>query len=132
MFFKTVEKIYVDLYSLLERFNKMEMEIDSENESQLKRIRKPPLLLSQEGSVGEIVKKYPCLSDKSQKRSLPVVSKRHFSKIFLILNLSFFFSRFDSYFSKFKNKITLCQTLRCILISAKSFLRNDFCNDYAV
>ena len=42
MFFKKVEKIYVDLYSLLERFNKMEMEIDSENESQLKRIRKPP------------------------------------------------------------------------------------------
>ena len=97
----------------------MEMEIDSENESQLKRIRKPPLLLSQEGSVGEIVKKYPCLFDKSQKRSLHVLSKRHFSKIFLIPNLYFFFHVLTPIFPSFKNKITLCQTLRCILISAK-------------
>ena len=82
----------------------MEMEIDSENESQLKRIRKPPLLLSQEGSVGEIVKKYPCLSDKSRKRSLPVVSKRHFSKIFLILNLSFFFHVLTPIFRSLKTK----------------------------
>ena len=45
----------------------MEIEIDSENESQLKRIRKPPLLLSQEESLAEKVKKHPCLFDKSQK-----------------------------------------------------------------
>ena len=31
----------------------MEIDIDSENESQLKRIRIPPLLLSQEESVAE-------------------------------------------------------------------------------
>ena len=39
----------------------------SENESQLKRIRKPSLLLSQEESLSQKVKKYPCLFDKSQK-----------------------------------------------------------------
>ena len=39
----------------------------SENESQLKRIRKPSLLLSQEESLSQKVKKYPCLLDKSQK-----------------------------------------------------------------
>ena len=38
MFFKKVEKIYVDLYNLKERFNKTEIEVDSENKSQLKRI----------------------------------------------------------------------------------------------
>ena len=46
MFFKKVEKIFVELYYLKKRFNKLEIEIDSENESQLKRISKPPLLLS--------------------------------------------------------------------------------------
>ena len=45
----------------------MEIKMDSENQSQLKRIRKPPLLLSQEESLTEKVKKYPCLFDKSQK-----------------------------------------------------------------
>ena len=45
----------------------MEIEIDSENEIQLKRIRKPPLLLSQEKSLAEKVKKYPCLFDESQR-----------------------------------------------------------------
>ena len=33
LFFKKVEKIYVELYSLKERFNQMEMEMDSENEN---------------------------------------------------------------------------------------------------
>ena len=66
-FFKKVEKTFVELYSLKKRFNKMEIEMDPENESQLDRIRKPPLLLSQEKSLTEKVKKYPCLFDKSRK-----------------------------------------------------------------
>ena len=67
MFFKKVEKTFVELYSLKKRFNKMEIEMDPENESQLDRIRKPPLLLSQEKSLAEKVKKYPCLFDKSRE-----------------------------------------------------------------
>ena len=39
----------------------------SENENQLQRIRKNTLLLSEEESLGEKVKKHPCLFDKSQK-----------------------------------------------------------------
>ena len=41
----------------------MKIEIDSKKESQLKRIRNPPVLLSQEKSLTEKVKKYPCLFD---------------------------------------------------------------------
>ena len=55
MFFKKVEKIYVEIYSLKERYSKMEIEL--RNESQLERIRKPPILLSQEESLAEKVKK---------------------------------------------------------------------------
>ena len=55
MFFRKVEKIYVELYSLKERFNEMKIEMDTENENQLKRIRKPPLLLGQEKSLAEKV-----------------------------------------------------------------------------
>ena len=65
MFFKEVKKIYVVLYFLKERINKMEVEMDSENESQLKRIKKSPLLLNQKESVTEKVKKNPCLFDQS-------------------------------------------------------------------
>ena len=43
----------------------MEIKIDSGNESQGKRIRKPPLLLSQEESMSEKAKKYLCLFDKN-------------------------------------------------------------------
>ena len=43
------------------------MEMDSENENQLKKFRKPPLFLSQEESLAEKVKKYPSLFDESQK-----------------------------------------------------------------
>ena len=50
-----MEKIYEELYYLKERFNKIEIDIDSVNESQLKRIRKPPLLLTQEESPAEKV-----------------------------------------------------------------------------
>ena len=45
----------------------MEIEMDSENESQLKIIKKPLILLRQEVSLAEKVKKCPCLFDKSQK-----------------------------------------------------------------
>ena len=45
----------------------MEIGMESKNESQLKRIRKHPLLLSQEESLAEKAKKYPCLFDKSLK-----------------------------------------------------------------
>ena len=57
MFFKKVKKIYVVLFFLKERINKMEVEMDSENESQQKRIKKPPLLLNQKESVTEKVQK---------------------------------------------------------------------------
>ena len=67
----------------------MAIKIDPENESQLKRIRKPPLLLSQEESLAEKVKKYPCLFGKRQK----TYKKRDaFQKIFLIQNLRSFFT----------------------------------------
>ena len=42
--------------------------MDSENKSQVKRIRKTPLLLSQEELLAEKVKKYPCLFNNSQRR----------------------------------------------------------------
>ena len=57
------------------------IKMDTENENQLKRIRKPPLLLGQEKSLAEKVKKYPCLFDKSR-----------FSKIFLTQNFRYFFT----------------------------------------
>ena len=41
--------------------------MDSKNESKLTKIRKPPLLLNEEKSLAEKVKKYLCLFDKSQK-----------------------------------------------------------------
>ena len=41
--------------------------MNSENESQLKRIKKRPLLLSQEKSLAEKVKKYSYLLDQSLK-----------------------------------------------------------------
>ena len=97
MFFKKVEKIYVELYYLKKRLNKVEIAMDSENESQLKRIRKPPLLLSQEESLAEKVKKYPSLFDKSQKT---YKERDIFQKIFLIQNLHSFF-KFYLLFLKF-------------------------------
>ena len=45
----------------------MEIEMNSENESHLTRIRKPPLFLTQEESLAKEVEKYPCLFDKNQK-----------------------------------------------------------------
>ena len=55
----------------------------SENESQLKRIRKPSLLLSQEESLSQKVKKYPCLFDKSQK----TYKERDVFRSYLVLNI---------------------------------------------
>ena len=45
----------------------MKIEMNSENESQLKRIKKRPLLLSQEKSLAEKVTKYSYLLDQSLK-----------------------------------------------------------------
>ena len=73
------------------------VKIDSENENYLKRIRKPPLLLSQEESLAEKVKKYPCLFDKSQKTN----KERDMSKIFSLFKTFALFSCFDYFFSKF-------------------------------
>ena len=65
-------------------FIKMEIEIDSENESRLKKIRKPPLLLSHEESLAKKVNKYLCLFDKSlplpPKCPLPLPSGRQVEK----------------------------------------------------
>ena len=75
----------------------MEIKIDSENENQPNRIRKPPLLLSQEEPLAEKVKKYPCLFDKSQKRTKKVkfLKNLHYPKRFLFLHvLTAFFSKF--------------------------------------
>ena len=110
MFFKKVEKIYVELYYLKEKFNKMEIEIDSENKSQLKRIRKPPLLLRQEESLAEKVRKYPCLFDKSQK----TYNERNISQKFSLSKTFALFSRFEYfYFEVLKTKVTSYRTLRC-------------------
>ena len=62
----------------------MEIEIDSENKSQLKRIRKSPFLLIQEESLAEKVEKYHFLFDDNQK----TYKERDISqKIFLIEDL---------------------------------------------
>ena len=66
----------------------MEIEKDSENKSQLKRIRKPPHLLSKEESLVEKVRKNSCSFGKSQK----TYKERDISQeIFLIQNLCSFF-----------------------------------------
>ena len=75
--FSKSRKIYIELYFLKEKFNKMEINMDSENESQLKRIRKPPLLLSQEESL---VKKEISLPVWQKLKN--VQRKRCFSKNF--------------------------------------------------
>ena len=88
----------------------MEIEMDSENESQLKRFRKPTLLLSQEESLAEKIKKYPCLFDKSQKtyKERDISQKISLSETFAL------FSRFDYFFFEvLKTKITSYNTLRC-------------------
>ena len=56
MFFKKVEKIY-----------KMQIQMDSGKKIQLKRIRKPQLLSSQDELMAMKENKYNCLFDKSQK-----------------------------------------------------------------
>ena len=86
----------------------MEIEIDSENESQLKRLRKPPLLLSQEESLAEKFKRNPCLSDKSQKST----KTETFFKNSPHLKPSLYFHVFSTFFRSYKTKITSCQTLR--------------------
>ena len=107
MFFKKVGKIYIELYSIKERFNKIEIEMYSENESQLKRITKPPILLNQEESLVEIFKKYPCLFGKSEK----TYKERDVFQKYLVIQ------SFRSFFKvlKAKNNIT-SSSLSSILI----------------
>ena len=106
--FEKVKKICIKLYFLKERFNKMEISMDPQNENQIKTFRKPPLSLSQEKLLAEKVKKYPCLFDKSEKN---LQRKKCFSKIFLTQILRFF-SRFDYlFFEVLKTKIASCQIL---------------------
>ena len=75
----------------------MEIQMDSENESQLKIIRELPLFLTQEESLAEKVEKYPCLFDKSQKtcNEKDVFQKFSLSKTFALFSgFSYFFSKF--------------------------------------
>ena len=67
----------------------MKIKIGSENESQLKRIRKLSLLFSQEESLAPKVKKYSYLFNKSQKT---YEERDVFEKVFLIQNLRSFFT----------------------------------------
>ena len=69
----------------------MKIKIDSENESQLNRIRKPPLLLSLEESLAEKVRKYSRLFDKGQK----TYKERDISQKCSLSKTSALFSRFD-------------------------------------
>ena len=117
------------LHYLKKSYNKMEIEIDSQNQSQLNRIRKSPFLLIQEDSLAKNFKKYPCLFYKSQKN---IPRKRHFSKTFLIQDLCSFYT-FWLLFSSFKNKNNIISnSLVSILISAKQILYNYDCDDYVV
>ena len=105
-FFKKVEKIYVELCSLKGRFNKVEIYMVSENESQLKRIRKPPLLLSQEKCMAEkvILPIWQNVKKRSKKETF-------FEKFSLAKTLALF-SRFEYFFFwSFKNKINIMLTL---------------------
>ena len=66
----------------------MEIKMDSESASQLKRIRNPSLLLSPEESLAGKVKKYPCLFGKSRKT---YKERKVFQKYFFIQNICSFF-----------------------------------------
>ena len=79
--------------------------MDSENKSQLKRIRKPPLLLTHEESLAEKVLKYPCLFDESQKtyKERDVFQKISLSKTFALFSCFGYFI-----FEVLKTKITSC------------------------
>ena len=72
--------------------------------------RKSPPLSSHEESLAEMVKKYPCLFDKSQKTH----KEETFLINFLYPEPLLFFSRFDFFFFEvLKTKTTLYKTLRC-------------------
>ena len=100
IFFEKVEICY-----LKERFNKMEIEIYSENKRQLKRIRKPRRNIGQEGFEISLT-----VWQKSKKNSL--------SKTFAL------FSRFEYFFFRvLKTKIRSYRTLWC----PSWFLLSKFC-----
>ena len=82
----------------------MKIKIDSENESQLKRIRKPPLSLSQEESLAKEVKKCPFQFDKSQKTyNEKDISQTFFSSKTFVQNPKSLFT-FWLLFSKFQKQ----------------------------
>ena len=99
-------------HALKEIFNKMEVEIDSGNKSQLKRIRKAPLFLSQDEKLNHWPKKLrnnlACLT-----RVKKLTKKQTFFKKFPYPKS--LFSHFDHFFFEvFKTEITSCQTLCCL------------------
>ena len=75
----------------------MEIKIDSESKSQLKRIRKSPLLLIQEKSLAKKFKKYPCQFEKCQKTYKERDDFQNFPHPKLLLS----FHVLTSFFSKF-------------------------------
>ena len=86
----STQKIYIEFYFLNERFNNIELEIDSGNESQVKATRKPPLLLRKEESLVKKVKKNIFLFEK----------KSDISKIFSLSKTFALFSLFDYFLSR--------------------------------
>ena len=119
MFFKKSGKNIRRAVILKERFNKMEIEIDSENESRQKRIRKLPLFLSQEESLAEKAKKHPCRLNKSQK----TYKERDISQKFSLSKTFALFSRFDYFFFEVLKTKTVYKTLRC----PSGFQLSKFC-----
>lgn len=82
MFFKKVEIIYVQLHSLRKRFNKIETEMNSEKEIQLKK---------------ELEKLHSCCAERTHDLTCLTSHKTYeendfFQKIFLIQNLGCFFT----------------------------------------
>ena len=84
---------------LKERFNKTKIRMDSENENQLKRIRKPPLLFSQEESLGKKSNILSCLA-KAKERTKKEMLFKHFP----YPKASIFFHNLATYFLKFSKQ----------------------------
>ena len=91
-----------------ERFNKVEIEIDSEYKSQLKRFRKPPLLLSKKNHLPIKLRNILACLTKAKK----CTKKDTFIKLFLYPKLLLFLHVFNAFSEVVKTKITSYQTLR--------------------
>ena len=79
----------------------MEIEIDSQNESQLNRIKKYPFSLIQKDSLAKKVKKYPFLLDESKKKTY---KEKDISQKFSLSKTLALFARFDYFFQVLKTK----------------------------